>query len=423
MSQTTVRTVRKEPPSAPSLRLSLHQDGRHCNIDWSPGTGGGAATSFEVEVNRPLPAPSWQSDTLSFESEKLSTKHCGRGVGTDYYVTVRAKNEYGTSAGTSHSITIPGPRLTIEYHGWDAGPFDSDAKISWDPVWGENAEYQLDWRYINKNEKVVDHLKIDKKSKPNNSDKPEIVYKWGYKEGFWSNYTGRLYKDLREKNPKFEKCDVGLKIWDSDPCNPEPKDNIEVKIKEVERDYVLQVRVGDSSGARWTPWYYHPAAYLDVKCTNYRIFNKIKKTLKTVESIDTILTAGGIALALFTAGSSAVASVGIKEAAKRFAVQLVNKMLKEKVIKKYFRDILEDILEDTLKNITANSSVKIAEFALVAACVVQAQNGNDESFEIEVASQLVQQIVSDPDVVGDDVVGESSRGAVIDAILNELKNI
>ncbi|MCY3962032.1 MAG: fibronectin type III domain-containing protein [bacterium] len=411
MSQTTVRTVRKEPPSAPSLRLSLHKDGngRHCNIDWSPGTGGGAATSFEVEVNRPLPAPS-SSKTESFESHRLTTRDC-ENVGTDYIVTVRAKNEYGTSADTSHSITIPGPRLTIEYHGSDVLWFDPDAKISWDPVWGENAEYQLDWRYINKNEKVVDD-KIDKESKPNNRNKPEIVYKWGYKEGFLFDYTGRLYKDLRKKNPKFEDCDNWLGF---DPCSPEPKDKIKVNIKEVESDSILQVRVGDSSGARWTPWYYHLEAYLDVKCTSYKIFNDIKKILESINTISTILTAGSIALALFTAGSSAVASVGIKKAAQRFAVQLADKMLKKTVIKEYFRDILED----TLKNTIANSSAEIAKIALVAACVVQAQNGN-ESFEIDVASQLVQQIVRESDVKG---MSFKDKDAVIKATLEKLEEI
>ncbi|MDE0117042.1 MAG: fibronectin type III domain-containing protein [bacterium] len=417
MSQIIVRTVRKEPPSAPSLNLSLHQDGRHCNIDWSPGTGGGAVTSFEVEVNRPLPAPSWQSNTLSFESEMLSTRNCGR-VGTDYYVKVRAKNEYGTSADTEGRITIPGPRLTIRYHGWDLWGLDSDAEISWDPVWGESAEYQLDWRYIDKNDTVVDH-KIDKKSKPNDSNKPEIVYTWdrvkvNVKLGRDYYYTGWRYKDLRKKNPKYARCDKDFK---SDPCSPKPKDNIKVQIEEVERDYVLQVRVGDRSQVKWTPWYYDQLAFLNVKCKSYRIYNKIKGILEKIDLISDLLVVGGVAAAVFTGGAASVASVGVKAAAKEFAKNAVKKLLTKKVFKEYISHRIGEILKKTL----AKSSLEVASIALLVACIFNAQSNNDDSFEIEAASEFAAQLIEDSEIGR--TLEDEFRKDLIMSVIVEIGNI
>ena len=370
-------------PSAPSgpgkasldVRVEESSSRRTLIASWEPpaDTGDSAITGYTVTISRQGRMFGPYELSASSRTYRLSNAR----FNTRYTVRVVAENRSSAGPGASVSIiTGAPPNVRVEQEGrpWYWLLDDPDAIILWDPVTAATG-YILDWRYMDietnrlrdiyhrlqrtglsegtrerlSNEaasllegKEVQPRSIEGDSRPDPNGGVEV----------------RCSDDSRGFDEHRNKC-VNFVTKRQDSFNP---DDLSYRIHSNQEDKVLQVRVravgSDGEFGPWSNWAYHPNSRFNAGCTALDIYNTIRNINTAVDAANVVLTIGGVVAAVFTAGSSVLATQGARAAIVFAAKEIVKRVIRDVTIKRFFVNLVRNLAKQTVER----ASLELAGF-------------------------------------------------------------
>ncbi|WP_419927062.1 hypothetical protein [Candidatus Poriferisocius sp.] len=301
--------------------------------------------------------------------------------------------------------------MSVELEGspWWNPIDDDDALVFWEPIQGAT-QYQLDWRYI----------EID-------TDALRRVYNrlesGGLSSGQAQQYSGRAAELLEGEEVRASRIsgdsrpassghpeinfNVNIRTYQDTRPNPDKVDNwnpdrTEFRIHSNQKQYVLQARVrahgygltGSAADTwwqtNWSDWVYHPSSKLTAGCQAIQVYNTIEDVKKAIDAANLILTIGGIAGAIFTGGTSVMATQGAKAAIIIAAKQIVKKVLFDYSLKKFILTLIKEMG----KAIAARAAVDVLAF--VFNCVTHAIDTDNWSAENakELGAEMIREFLA-----------------------------
>ena len=391
------------PPSrVTGLRATSPGEGI-LRITWSPPTSSGSAaiSHYYVRVS---------DDSTRYKTTGNSFTHYGLLPGKEYQINVTAVNRHDSSSRTDtiYAVTSPRVRIALEIGRsikrwlWLDSP---DATITWSKVQGIQPKggYHLDWRYIDAQGNVIDPSRIKGDSQP--LDPYSIGRAYASEVSFFIFQGDDSYYS-QWRDGKWERKD-----W-----NPYESE-FSYDIESYTDKYILQVRVrafglnSERTGSYytdWSNWISHPHSRLTVKCKAYEIYNDLKKIKDAIDATNLVLTIGGVATAIFTGGSSVLATQGLKQALIFAAKQIVKQLLFKYSVKRF--------LISTIKDIAKGSIAKAAELALIFGCITFALDEGDwtEENSRQLGEEMIREIISTENLQldVDDVLQEWAKAAI-----------
>ena len=372
-------TTTTSPPSSPRDARVITSDGAF-EVTWTPPAQSGSSPLSHYRIRYCRPSCSgdvvWSDadDVPATGESHVSHVNMRVGAGRTYHIELWAVNndDRRSPIVELYAPAIATPEVTVEPEGRSWIIDDPDALVLWDSVDSARA-YEIDWRYMRietdrlrdiyyqlQDENISDSAK-ERLSREAAAllDGTEIsVSQLGGDSrpasGGGREVFCRITNDLESR---LCNNSVTGRVDRFDPDDPS------YRIHSDQQDKVLQVRVraigSVSAKGSWSEWAYHPSSRFNAGCTFLDTYNTIKNIQTAIDTASVILTVGGVVASIFTAGTSVVASQGIRQALIIAAKEIVKLIVKNIAIRRFMVSLIRDLA----KRVVEKSALELAGFA------------------------------------------------------------
>ena len=256
-------------------------------------------------------------------------------------------------------VVLSQPQVRLGHEETTAFLDDPDAFVTWTPVKSARA-YQMDWRYMEIDDARLRYIydqilddDVDENTKDQLAAEASVIL-----EGTEISATQIGGDSAPALDPSSPEVWFGIddrrysantiRGSSSGDWNPA---NLDFRIHSRNDDYVLQVRVraigASQSFGPWSDWAFHPSARFSAGCRALDFYGDIQDILAIIDIAGWVITAAGIATAVFTAGGSTITAQLLKEMAKQIAKEIIKKEVLKRALKSIIRAVLTDLTQST----------------------------------------------------------------------------
>ena len=374
----SITTTTSSPSSPRDVRV-ITGDGAF-EVTWTPPAKSGSSPISHYHIRYCRPSCSgdaaWSdaADVPAANKSQVSHANTRVGAGHSYYIELTAVNSDNRRSPIVelYASAIASPEVAVEPEGRSWIIDDPDALILWDSV-DRARGYEIDWRYMRiDTDRLRDIYYQLQDTSISDSAKEQLSREAAALLDGTEISVSQLGGDSRpaakggsevfcwDSNDPGSRLCSNMVTGRTDGFNP---DNPRYRIHSDQHDKVLQVRVraigSVNATGSWSEWAYHPSSRFNARCTFLDTYNTIRNIQTAIDTASVILTVGGVVASIFTAGTSVVATQGVKQALILAAKEIVRLVIKNIAIRRFMISLIRDLAE----RVVEKSALELAGFA------------------------------------------------------------